>query len=263
MHHAEAHERLSDLALEPGRLSRLETDGEPDDVALREHVALCQRCTADLAGWRRTWAETGAALGGEPRLDMLRAPAGLRGHILSATAVAPMATTTAPVRTNALRGVVRSRALPWLVAVAAVLVAVVAGGAGLARIAELDTLRTQTAYLEKVAATFDRVLAAPKHWAVTLRTADGTPGGTLAWSTDEIVVVTTGVPAPGAGQAYRCWVESNGVRTPMGTMSFAGSTGYWVGSMYAWAEAIGPGARYGVSLVPDGAQGTPVLIGSL
>jgi len=263
MEHAEAHERLSDLALEPDRLSRLETDGDPDTVALREHMALCQRCTADLAGWRRTWAEAGAALDGEPRLDVLRAPAGLRGRILSAAAAARSARLATPVRTHPIRRAVNSRTLPWLVAAAAVLVAVVAGATGLARTNEVDTLRAQTAHLETVAATFDRIFAAPKHWAVVLRTADGTAGGTLAWSAEEIVVVTTGVPAPGRGQTYRCWVESDGVRKPMGTMSFAGSTGYWVGSMYEWAEAIGPGARYGVSLVPDGATGTPVLIGSL
>jgi hypothetical protein len=263
MQHAEAHERLSDLALEPGRLTRLEQDIDPEAAALREHVALCQRCTANVAGWQRTWAETQAALDGEPRLDLLRAPATLRGTILAAAAAAPATLPPLPVRAHAVRRVVNSRALPWLLAAAAIVVAVVTGAAGIARTNEAGALRAQTAQLETVAATFDRVLAAPKHWAVTLRTADGTAGGTLAWSASDIVVVTTGVPAPGHGQAYRCWVESNGVRSAMGTMSFAGSTGYWVGSMYAWSETIGPGARYGVSLVPDGGQGTPVLIGSL
>lgn len=262
MHHAEAHERLSDLSLEPSRLARLEADRDPETEGLRQHIALCECCTADLAGWRRTWAETSAALDGEPRLDLLRAPAGLRDRILSAARAAPAAM-PARLRSDAIRRAVASRGLPWLLAAAAVVVAVVAGAASLARTDDVGALRAQTAQLEAVAATFDRVLAAPKHWAVTLRTADGIAGGTLAWSVSDIVVVTTGVPAPGSGQAYRCWVESNGVRTPMGTMSFAGATGFWVGSMYAWSETIGPGARYGVSLVPDGAPGTPVLIGSL
>lgn len=146
---------------------------------------------------------------------------------------------------------------------AAIVVAVVGGSVGLTGNGEVTRLRAETARLEAVAATFDRVLAAPQHWSLTLRTADGAPAGTMAWSAAEIVVVTTGLPAPGDGQAYRCWVEINGTRTPMGAMSYAGSTGYWVGSMYQWSETIGPGARYGVSLVSEGGPATPVLVGTL
>jgi len=148
-------------------------------------------------------------------------------------------------------------------ATAAMVVALVGGAWGWSRGIEADQLREQTARLEAVTAALDRVLAAPGHWTVTLRAADGAPGGTLAWSTAELVVVTTGLPAPGPGQAYRCWVESDGVRTAIGTMTFSGGTGHWTGSLYSLAEAVGPGARYGVSLVPDGGSGTPVLIGSL
>jgi hypothetical protein len=109
----------------------------------------------------------------------------------------------------------------------------------------------------------DRVLAAEPRWTVTLRTADGTPGGTLAWSAREVVVITSGLPAPGPGQAYRCWLERDGSRTPMGSMSFAGSTGYWSGPLSEYGSALRPGGRFGVSLVPAGGPGTPVLVGEL
>ncbi len=278
MQHAEAHERLSDLALDPGRLARLEGDPSPDAVALREHLSGCGRCAVDLAGWRRTWAEVGPAVRGSDPIDEIRAPASLRARTLDAVHAAaradavqgnssrPLPAATRGTRSTAVRLGRRLRpgaGVAWLVAAAAIVVALVGGSVGLSGSGEVTRLRAETARLEAVAATFDRVLAAQQHWTLTLRTADGTPAGTMAWSAAEIVVVTTGLPAPGDGQAYRCWVEVNGTRTPMGAMSYAGSTGYWVGSMYQWSEAIGPGARYGVSLVSESGPATPVLIGTL
>jgi len=134
--------------------------------------------------------------------------------------------------------------------------------------AELDSLRTEAGELRAVAAAFDRILATQRHWVVTLRTADGTPGGTLAWTASEIVMVASDLPAPAVGQDYRCWVEDATGRSPMGPMALAGATGYWVSSMdpwrgASWADAVTPGLRFGVSLVPTGGAGTPVLIGSL
>src|SRR5438132_7629853 len=52
MAHAEAHERIAELALEPGALAAaLATDGagNPD---LSAHVATCERCRADIETWR-------------------------------------------------------------------------------------------------------------------------------------------------------------------------------------------------------------------
>ena len=273
MQHAEAHERLADLALEPGRLTRLDTDPSPGAAELRRHVAGCERCAADLAGWRQTWAEVDRLLPGSGArpdpIGLVSAPPALREQTLTAArAERERARGGAPAggRSVSVLPAHRPRgrqALPWMVAAAALIVAVAGGAFGWSQSREVDQLRARTARLETVAATFERVLASEKHWTITLRTADGTAGGTLAWSSAEIVMVTTGLPRPGPGQAYRCWVEVNGVRTRMGTLAFSGATGYWTDGMYSWAEAIGPGARYGVSLVPDGGQGTPVLIGSL
>jgi hypothetical protein len=307
MEHAEAHERLSDLALEPGSLAALESDPSPGNAALLAHVEVCDRCTADLAGWRRTWWEVGrvarsgdtadepgarglAALGaGQP----IRPPMGLRSRILAAVHADPPArgrtvpaagesapagvgqVAIGPGRATAAEGGSRSPddghrlsrrravARPWLVAAAALLVAVGAIAAGWLRTAQLDQLEAQRTELAGAVATMDRVLAAEPFWTVALRTADGTPGGTLAWSSAEVVVITSGLPPPGPGQAYRCWLERDGNRTPMGWMAFAGSTGYWAGRLSEYDRTLQEGGRFGVSLVLAGGGATPVLVGEL
>ncbi len=153
----------------------------------------------------------------------------------------------------------------WLAAAAALIIAVGAGGLAWARTGELDRSRAEVAALASVTATFDRVLATPTHWVTPLRTADGAPGGTLAWNADEIVVATSALPQPAPGQEYRCWVERDGTRIPVGSMSFSGSTAYWAGPMDGWGSAFAPGAMFGVSLVPAGGGGDSptVLVGSL
>lgn len=284
MHHAEAKERLADLALEPARLAGLELDLSPDAAALHAHLAACPACAADLEAWRRTWRQVRAAFPEEAggiaaALDgdagPITAPGSLRARTLAAVAadagmgrggertstaaahVAPGAR-SAP-KASAVRG---RRWLPWLAAAAALVIAVGAGTLAWSRSAELDQARSETAALAASTATLDRVLAAPVHWVTTLRASDGSAAGTVAWTPTELAVVTTALPGPSAGEVYRCWVERDGVRTPVGAMSFSGSTGHWAGPMDGWADAFAPGATFGVSLVSaDGS--TPVLVGQL
>jgi hypothetical protein len=45
---------------------------------------------------------------------------------------------------------------------------------------------------------------------------------------------------------YRCWVESGGVRTPIGKMFFAGDVAYWVGEVPD-ADSLPEDATFGVS----------------
>jgi hypothetical protein len=287
MEHAEAHERLSDLALEPRRLAALAHDPSAEAAALRAHLAGCDRCTADLASWQRTWTEIGQVSGrttdpeaptasGALGADVLiEPPAGLRDRVLAAATGTPGTRpgsgsesegVSVPAAGRAGETEPRRSRLPraWLVATAAVIVALLASASTYLGTAELDRLRTENAELAAAAATLDRVFAAERFWTVTLRTADGSPGGTLAWSAQEVVVVTSGLPAPGSGQSYRCWLERDGSRTRMGEMAFSGSTGYWAGSLDEYGQgALRPGGRFGVSLVPAGGGGTPVLVGEL
>jgi hypothetical protein len=314
MEHAEAHERLSDLALEPGRLAGLEADSSAGAAELRAHLASCERCRADLAGWRRTWAEVArvseagdvdeldhdarpgarhrlAGLGDHP---LIRPPAALRSRILAGVGAPaergdpiaiPVARSDADDAANAagedaglpgatdhnprgsrLAGRLSTRTIAtpaWMVAVAAVIIALTGATAAWLQRADLDRVQAEHAELAGAAATIDRVLTTEPSWRVTLRTADGTAGGTLAWSTREVVVIASALPVPGPGQAYRCWLERDGTRTPMGWMTFSRSIGYWSGPLSEYGPALQAGGRFGVSLVPAGGNGTPVLVGEL
>jgi hypothetical protein len=278
--HAEAHEWLSDLALEPRRLEALAHDPSPETSEIRRHLASCEECAADVAEWRRTWAEIGAALdtdvaehlvgepGGwlgdadEPATDaVLRPPAELRDRILAAATAKPaLEVAPWPPRQRHRPRIARS----WLITAAAVLVAAVAGTNSYLRTAELDRLHVENAALAVATSTLDHVLAADRYWTVTLRTADGQPGGTLAWSSTDVVVLTSALPAPAPGQGYRCWLERDGSRRPMGWMSFSRSTGFWTASMTDYGTgALLPGGRFGISLTPASGAGTPILVGEL
>ncbi|HEY5630363.1 MAG TPA: hypothetical protein VIR16_12725 [Candidatus Limnocylindrales bacterium] len=313
MRHAEALEQLADLALEPGRLERLGDDPSPEAAALRRHLAGCASCSAELAAWRRTWAQVGAALadvatanakvgedddaramadiGDTAAAESLGAPAALRartlGRVAAEGAVRTGLSTTpgvAPSQSRAAvgwaaaervpsmqrsiagaRGASRQRRwAPWVVVAAALVVALGAGSLAWTRTRDLDRAQVENAGLTETMASLDRVLATPAHWTVTLRTPDGVDGGTMAWSGSEIAVITTALPGPAAGQSYRCWVERDGVRTPIGPMWFSGTTGYWAGAVGAWAPLLAPGSRVGVSLIPaGGGPAAPVLTGSL
>jgi hypothetical protein len=302
MQHAEAQERLEDLALEPGRLTRIEDDPSLEAAALRAHLAACQRCSDDLAGWRRTWALVGAAAG-TPRTTggdadggtaadasaLLRAPTSLRAKTMARIAAegaalggvelpgardredGNLAHTAGEPPSPAGMSEQRSPRRPhlprwasWMATAAALVLALGVGSIAWNQTRDLGRAQSENAGLAATMDSLDRILATPAHWTVTLRTPDGTAGGTVAWSGSEVAVITTALPSPTAGASYRCWVERDGVRTPIGPMWFSGSTGYWAGPTDGWAALLSPGARFGVSLVPaDGAPAAPVLVGSL
>ncbi len=303
MQHAEAQDQLSDLALEPGRLARLGDDPSPGASDLRRHLAECGPCSAELAVWLRAWDQIGAALEASVATDddagdawaaieedgRVRTPSTLRARTLARVAAegvaraeqgelgAPTARarissrpTGAPSPTTAERATGprsatrRRRWAPWLAIAAALVIALGAGSLAWTVTRDLDQAQTENAGLTATMASLDRVIATPVHWTVTLRTPDGGDGGVMAWSGSEIAVITTALPRPADGQSYRCWVERDGVRTPMGPMWFSGSTGYWAGPIGGWAPLLSPGSRLGVSLVPaDGGPATPLLVGSL
>ena len=95
-------------------------------------------------------------------------------------------------------------------------------------------------------------------------TGDASVTGTLVYSptTDHLDVLAQGLEHPPAGMEYRCWVESGGVRTPIGRMFFAGDVAYWVGEVPN-ADALPEGATFGVSAGsaadPSDVSGDPVL----
>jgi hypothetical protein len=262
MRHVDAADQLAGLALEPVRLARLEDDPSPEAVELRAHVAACDRCAAELAAIQRASTEIRAGVPARGDVEPpIRPPAVLRERALArASAERPMPPAPIPRRAPPDG---RSRRLPWLVAAVALIVALGTGALSIAQVGRVDALRSENQELRDVTSTLDRILADPDHWTVVLRTADGAPGGTLSWTAEHLTVVTTGLPVPGPGQRYRCWAEQDGARTPLGWMSFSGSVGYWAGSFSRYGASLSPGGRFGVSLVPDEGDGTPVLIAGL
>jgi Anti-sigma-K factor rskA len=280
MDHAEAHERIADLALEPGRLTALAASNAPEDAALLAHVSSCQDCEAEIAGWkethdaltgalRRSGAQRSLDADGRASVEPIRAPAELRDGVLAAVrgdrekvvAAPPVPATAAPARV--------ARRWSWgpaLLGLAALLAVVVAGGAYRVQSDRLQAAQAEEAALATVTTALDRVMASDSPRIVALRRPDGTAAGSIAWSRRDIVVLTTALEEAPAGQEYRCWLETDGHRTPIGRMEYADEVSFWAASLDDWATiAIGPGTRFGVSLEAVGGTGggPAILVASL
>ena len=149
---------------------------------------------------------------------------------------------------------------------AAVAVLVIAVAALRDQAVTLDASRAQTEELSQVTAVLGRLLSEPDHRVVSLAAADGTKEGSVAWSNHDLAVITTALTEPSAGEVYRCWIERDGVRSPVGKMWFVGNLAYWTGSLDGWATiSLDDGGRFGVSLEPaaGGTAGQPVLTADL
>jgi hypothetical protein len=295
MDHAEAHERIADLALEPGRLTALAASNAHEDAALLAHISGCPDCEAEIAGWKGTHAALAGALprpgtgrgldpDGRGSVEPIRAPAGLRDAVLAAarddreTAAGAAATRTgAPPTVSTLASAASAGPLaataptriprrwswgPALLGLAAVLAGVGAGGAYRAQSERLQTAQAETAALGTVTAALDRVLATDGHKVVPLERADGSAAGSISWSRQDIVVLTSALEPPPAGQEYRCWLETNGTRTPIGQMDYAGHVAFWAASLDEWATiSLGADTRFGVSLeAVGGPGGSPAIL---
>ena len=277
MDHAEAREQLLDRALEPARLRSLDADTSPESVELRAHLATCPACEAELAAWRGTLAALDVAVGADLAADGLPAtslgalarsagdvtpPPRLRARTLAA------AVTRTPPSADRVQAPRRPIRWPSWLAMAAVLVVLLGGGAIIVdRSGQLDRAKADAAALAGVTATLDRILQDPSHQVAALTSPTGTPAGSVSWSSTDgsVVVLTTALASPPSGEIYRCWIEQNGAGVAVGEMQFSGATAYWAGSLASWGDTIAPGGRFWVSLEPiaGNSKGTLVLAGNL
>jgi len=92
--------------------------------------------------------------------------------------------------------------------------------------------------------------------------------GRVVYSADkgELAVIANGLTEPAGDREYRCWVEIDGQRRPVGKMFFGGDLAFWAGPVET-VSSLPAGATFGVSLV-DTASGAdagepPVLAGAL
>lgn len=268
MDHAAAHERIEDLLPEPARLASLTTSTNPADVALRDHVASCATCRTDLESWQELQHRLAVALPGSAEaaaaVDPIEVPPSMRAAVITAvrdSARAPsQASASAPPSASIVRAVPgdhldrasrrpRRAFVGWLAIAASVVV--LAGSIGITfdQIGQRATAEAQAAGLSSAIAAVDRVLVAPEHWIVGLKDSTGAGGGSISWSSQDLVVLTTALEPPPDGQRYTCWLVDDSNATKIGTMYFAGRTAYWVGSLDEWATfKIRPGTRFVVTL---------------
>ena len=253
MDHAEAHERIADLALEPGRLADLPNSPANDDAALREHIRTCARCRAELDDWASFQSSLGSALDGNTReqLEPITPPADLRRRVLQSVHAdpKPVGTEVRVVPLAGRRRLISSTA--WL-ALAAVF-ALVAVGLGLLFVRDQSARFAQSQlehqWLTDTVAAMNRILVTPDHHVVSLATTEGTPAGTLAWSRHDLVVLSRGLPEPASGQVYRCWLNYEGTDTPMGWMWFVDGNAFWTSSTNDWASIdLNPDKQFLVTL---------------
>ena len=284
MDHAAAHERIADLLLEPARLAGLDHSADPDDVALRQHLATCQGCRSDVESWRRLSRAVGQALppdtaAAAEAVEPIDAPPSLRARVIGAVHDAAqegaareggVGIATAPVPLQARRaGNAERRArrvAPWLGLAASLAVIIGASWITLDQVRLRGAAEAEATALTNIVAAVDRVLASP-HRIVELRRPDGATAGSISWSRHDWVVLTTALTEPPADQRYKCWLVEADRSVMVGQMFFAGGTAYWVGSLDEWATwEIGPETQFVVTLEAADAQdrpGTPVLSADL
>jgi len=241
MDHAEAHERIADLALEPARLGALDESGSAEDAALRDHVESCPRCQGELANWHTFHGATRAALASNrhEQLHPIVPPEDLRARVLQAARDEQRS----QPRPKPIAGLARqSRRWPISggasLALAAVFALVVAGLGMLAvrdQSVRLDATLMESRWLSGTVSALSRVLAAPNHNAATLRAADGTGVGAIAWTGHDLVVLANGLPAPATGQVYSCWLTDGNTETAVGKMWFVDGDAFWFSSADEWA----------------------------
>ena len=235
MDHAEAHELLADLALEPSNVGTASTPDDNDLLSL--HVATLRRlsrrspCVAEHApGDRgrtcdaRWWPPTDGGSRRPSGRSRLQPPSGRRSRRSPGRRAASRRT---PFR-HPLRfaeAATRRRlswrtAAPILAAVAVLVIAVAVAPRSGSESRRFSCARRTS--FRRSTAVLGRLLSEPDHRVVSLAAADGTKEGSVAWSNHDLAVITTALKEPSAGEVYRCWIERDGVRSPVGKMWFVG-----------------------------------------
>ncbi len=289
MEHEDIRAALEIAAVEPGGLDRLAAGESGEAAAVSGHLAGCAGCSDELARLRRVEALLRPAIAMSPppelrarTLDYVRAvgrqrgepgaerPAPDAGPALAPAGV-PAALTPgvaggAPGRSRSAAALRGGRRVAWPAAVAAALVIGLAGGFLVSGGTPAPDPTDASVALTEVSHESATLLGAPDAARVTLWDSAGAARGSIvvAKSAGRMVAVAVDLPDPGVGRAYACWVEVGGVRTRLGTMWLTGSVAWWNGPA-ALPAGMGPGTRFGVSLVTEGSGGAgdPVLTGSL
>ena len=277
MDHDEVREQLELAATEPAGIDRLMAGDTPLAAAIAAHLAGCSSCTDELDRLRRASIIIGDAVRTTPPPELReRTLAFVRdvGRIREPTPAAPApvasVAATMPVAVSAATAPAGSRrGLAWVGAIAAaVLIAVTATAFVLDRQAgdRLAVAQAQSAGLAHVTAATLALTGEPDAEHVQLAGTDDR-WGSVVYSADkgELAVIANGLTEPAGDREYRCWVEIDGQRTPVGKMFFGGDLAFWAGPVETISD-LPPGSTFGVSLVDTAGSDVgepPVLTGNV
>jgi len=300
MDHDEVLEQLELAAVEPDGLARLAAGDTVAAAAVAGHLVGCESCSEELRRLGRAAPLLRDVIRTTPPADLReRTLAFVRAHADAAqertsepvpvfrpiVAAAGLAGAPAPTDawpSGAAPGTATgehaaaprawsTRVLPWVATLAAAVVLSVAATSFLLGRQLDEGLATQAQAiegLEKVTLATIAITADDDAQRVSLAATGGAATtGSLLFSpqTRLLVVVADGLAGPPAGREYRCWMEIDGQRTPVGKMFFAGDLAYWVGDTPEVGSA-GPGTTFGVSLTDVGGsslEADPVIAGQL
>ena len=287
MDHDEVREQLELAATEPAGIDRLMAGDTPLAAAIAAHLAGCSSCTDELDRLRRAAAIIGDAVRTTPppelrerTLAFVREVGRIRDPApeVALAPAAPMApVAVAPVAVAAATAPAGSgRSIAWVAAIAAaVLIAVAAttfvldrqsGNQFAAAQEELAAAQEETAGLAHVTAA--TLALAGEQDAENVRLA-GTDDrwGRVVYSADkgELAVIASGLTEPDGDREYRCWVEIDGQRIPVGKMFFGGDLAFWAGPVET-IDDLPAGSRFVVSLADTAGSDVgepPVLTGDV
>jgi Anti-sigma-K factor rskA, C-terminal len=273
MDHDEVREQLELAATEPAGIDRLMAGDTPLAAAIAAHLAGCSSCTDELDRLRRAAIIIGDAVRTTPPPELReRTLAFVRdvGRIREAPAPVASITATLPVAVSAATAPAGfGRGLAWVGAIAAaVLIAVTATAFVLDRQAgdRLAVAQAQSAGLAHVTAATLALTGEPDAEHVQLAGTEDR-WGRVVYSADkgELAVIANGLTEPAGDREYRCWVEIDGQRTPVGKMFFGGDLAFWAGPVETISD-LPPGSTFGVSLVDTAGSDVgepPVLTGNV
>jgi hypothetical protein len=281
MEHRDAQSLLELAAVEPDGFARLAAGDTAEAAALAGHLAGCPECTVEFEHLGRLAGPLRASVRSLPSPDLRertlalvaatgRARSAEPGTVAPGDATGAASSAATDEAPSARARSARPASRPWALATAAALFVAVAGvGGWWSARSDLEQEHVAAAQLAEVTEAAVRVGSQPDARTVELVAA---PAGSepvngevvLSMAGNELVVLGEGLPEPEPGKEYRCWVEIDGVRQPIGKLSLYAGLATWVGWSAA-LEGFRPGARIGVSLADiDGdVTGEPLLTGEL
>jgi Anti-sigma-K factor rskA len=275
MDHEDVREQLELAAAEPSGIDRLMAGDTPLAGSIAAHLAGCSSCTEELDRLRRASILIGDAVRTTPPPELRERTLALVREVGRDRTPAP-ARVLEPVAASASAAPVAVAAfsrtgprLAWVAAIAAAVVFAVAATALVLDRQSADrfaTVEQQVAGLSHVTATTVALSGEPDVAQVRLEGTDD-DWGRLVYSPakGELAVIASGLTEPASGREYRCWVEIDGERKPVGKMFFGGDLAFWAGPAEAIAN-LPADATFGVSLVDASGSDVgdpPVLEGAI